>query len=141
MTARPDSHERSGTRQPRSGRGERQRSEHRILERGAGNRALGCTHPPPRAAGSSEARTWNVLEGSSCAAAGVRDGGRERHTTAAQDGGGLSISIGGPCNKRGEPYLFKNFQQDSIRHPGDVGHWWLLLPLEKQVDSTRSPPC
>lgn len=33
----------------------------------------------------------------------------------------LHISIGGPCDKRGEPYLFKNFQQDSIRYPGDVG--------------------
>ncbi|NNC09434.1 hypothetical protein HJC10_42325 [Corallococcus exiguus] len=33
----------------------------------------------------------------------------------------LHISIGGPCNKRGEPYLFDNFKQDSIRYPPDVG--------------------
>jgi hypothetical protein len=30
-------------------------------------------------------------------------------------------SLGGPCDKRGEPYLFKNFRQDSIRYPQDVG--------------------
>lgn len=34
----------------------------------------------------------------------------------------LHMSIGGSCNKRGEPYLFESFKQDSIRYPPEVGH-------------------
>lgn len=30
------------------------------------------------------------------------------------------IVIGGECNKRGEPYLFDNFNQDSINYPEEL---------------------
>ncbi len=31
------------------------------------------------------------------------------------------ISIGGDCNKRGEPKLFENLEHDSINYPADLG--------------------
>ncbi len=35
--------------------------------------------------------------------------------------------IGGPCDKGGTPFLFKNFRQDSIQHPARLDGWleWL----------------
>lgn len=43
------------------------------------------------------------------------------------------ISIRGSCTKRGEPYLFDNFRQDSIRYPPDVG-----LRMEALWEKARS---
>lgn len=38
-------------------------------------------------------------------------------------------SIGGRCNKRGEPYLFENLEHDLIEYPHDLGGWleWLWM--------------
>lgn len=46
---------------------------------------------------------------------------RVRRTADGWDVIHLHPSLGGPCDKRGEPYLFKNFRQDSTRYPQDVG--------------------
>ena len=37
------------------------------------------------------------------------------------------ISISGPCDKGGRPFLFKNFQQDSIQYPNGLSLWFELL--------------
>lgn len=45
-----------------------------------------------------------------------------------KDGWDIShAAIGGPCDKGGNPFLFKNFRQDSIQHPARLDGWleWL----------------
>lgn len=44
------------------------------------------------------------------------------------------MSIGGECNKTGEPYLFKNLDHDSINYPADLGEYmeWLWDQVEEQ---------
>lgn len=45
-----------------------------------------------------------------------------------KDGWDISnLAIGGPCDKGGNPFLFKNFRQDSIQYPARLDGWmeWL----------------
>ena len=37
------------------------------------------------------------------------------------------ISIGGQCNRRGEPYLFRNLAQDGINYPYSLGDYMEFL--------------
>ena len=37
------------------------------------------------------------------------------------------ISINGPCDKTGNPYLFENLRQDSINYPRDLGGYMEYL--------------
>ena len=48
------------------------------------------------------------------------------------------IAIGGPCDKGGHPFLFKNFEQDSIQYPSDLAGW--LTWLWDQAASQGLPP-
>jgi len=50
------------------------------------------------------------------------------HMTRTKTGWDVTyISIGGPCDKSGKPYLFANLQQDAIDYPAGLGGWleWL----------------
>lgn len=52
---------------------------------------------------------------------------RHRHfddynLTRTKSGWDIShMSIDGPCDKTGDPYLFKNFHQDSVQYPESIG--------------------
>jgi hypothetical protein len=48
--------------------------------------------------------------------------------TRTKDGWNIyHAAIGGPCDKGGQPFLFKNFHQDSIQYPAKLDGWmeWL----------------
>lgn len=48
--------------------------------------------------------------------------------TRTKDGWDISnLAIGGPCDKGGQPFLFRNFRQDSIQYPARLDGWleWL----------------
>ncbi|MBM7558120.1 hypothetical protein [Halanaerobacter jeridensis] len=45
-----------------------------------------------------------------------------------QDGWEISnIAIGGECDKSGDPYLFKNFKQDFIDYPINIGEYMISI--------------
>ena len=50
----------------------------------------------------------------------------------------VHISINGPCDKTGAPYLFENLRQDSINYPHDLGgymkHLWKRATAENMSE-------
>jgi len=56
-------------------------------------------------------------------------GGYDTYEVEKNDSGWYisHISIGGQCNKRGEPYLFDNLNQDFINYPASLGDYMEYL--------------
>lgn len=55
------------------------------------------------------------------------------------DGWRIERSSGGECDKKGEPYLSRNLDHDSINYPADLGEYmeWLWEQTEEQNMSEK----
>lgn len=61
-----------------------------------------------------------------------RWGHNDRYTIRRTSSGWTvnNLAIGGPCNKKGAPYLYKNFDQDSINYPEEMPGYMECLVLK-----------
>ena len=50
------------------------------------------------------------------------------YLTRTEEGWDLQfLAINGPCDSAGHPFLYKNFEQDSIEYPAGLEHWLFSL--------------